>query len=130
MIIFSVIFGNLAKIPSDGIPYPLFSYTALVPWTYFSAAMTRSTQSLISGKGIYTKVYFPRLIMPFTSVLACLVDFVIALTIVFGLMAWYGMVPTWSIFNLPLLIILMVLTASGIGMWLSALAIQYRDIKF
>jgi len=130
MIIFSVIFGNLAKIPSDGIPYPLFSYTALVPWTYFSAAMTRSTQSLISGKGIYTKVYFPRLIMPFTSVLACLVDFVIALTIVFGLMAWYGMVPTWGIFNLPLLIILMVLTASGIGMWLSALAIQYRDIKF
>ena len=130
MIVFSIVFGGLAKIPSDGIPYPIFSYAALVPWTYFSTAMTRSTSSLISGAGIFTKVYFPRLIIPFTPVLAGLVDFVIALTIVFGLMAWYNIVPSMAILNLPLLIMLMILSSAGIGMWLSALAIQYRDIKF
>ena len=128
MIIFSVIFGGLAKIPSDGIPYPIFSYAALIPWTYFSAAMTASTQSLIAGKGIFTKVYFPRLIIPLTPVLSKLVDFAIAFIILFGLMAWYGISPTANLIFLPALILLMMLTASGIGMWLSAMAIQYRDI--
>jgi lipopolysaccharide transport system permease protein len=128
MIVFSVIFGGLAKIPSDGIPYPIFTYTALIPWTYFSAAMNMSTQSLISGKGIFSKVYFPRLIIPLTPVLSKLVDFVIAFIILFGLMAWYGISPTVNIFFLPVLILMMMLTASGIGMWLSAMAIQYRDI--
>ena len=128
MIIFSVIFGGLAKIPSDGIPYPIFSYAALIPWTYFSAAMNASTQSLISGKGIFTKVYFPRLIIPLTPVLSKLVDFAIAFIILFGLMAWYGISPTVNLVFLPILILMMMLTASGIGMWLSALAIQYRDI--
>ena len=128
MIVFSVIFGGLAKIPSDGIPYPIFSYAALIPWTYFSAAMTSSTQSLITGKGIITKVYFPRLIIPLTPVLSKLVDFAIAFIILFGLMGWYGISPTANIVVLPALILIMMLTASGIGMWLSALAIQYRDI--
>ena len=128
MIIFSVVFGGLAKIPSDGIPYPIFSYAALIPWTYFSAAMTASTQSLIAGKGIFTKVYFPRLIIPLTPVLSKLVDFAIAFIILFGLMAWYGISPTANLIFLPALILLMMLTASGIGMWLSAMAIQYRDI--
>jgi lipopolysaccharide transport system permease protein len=128
MIVFSVIFGGLAKIPSDGIPYPIFSYAALIPWTYFSAAMNASTQSLISGKGIFTKVYFPRLIIPLTPVLSKLVDFAIAFIILFGLMGWYGISPTVNIVFLPILILLMMLTASGIGMWLSAMAIQYRDI--
>jgi len=130
MIVFSIVFGRLAKIPSDGIPYPIFAYTALVPWTYFSTAMTRSTQSLIGGAGIISKVYFPRLIIPFTPVVACLVDFLIALIVVFALMAWYSIAPTWNILFLPILVALMMLTAAGVGMWLSALAIQYRDIKF
>ena len=128
MIIFSVVFGGLANVPSDGIPYPVFSYTALIPWTYFSTAMTFSTQSLITGKAIFTKVYFPRLIIPLTPVLSKLVDFVISFVILFGLMAWYKIAPTINILWVPLLILLMILTASGIGMWLSALAIQYRDI--
>jgi lipopolysaccharide transport system permease protein len=128
MIVFSVVFGGLAKIPSDGIPYPLFSYAALIPWIYFSSAMTASTQSLITGKGIFTKVYFPRLIIPLTPVLSKLVDFFIAFIILFGLMGWYGVSPKVNIVFLPILILMMMLTASGIGMWLSAMAIQYRDI--
>ena len=129
MIVFSVVFGKLAKIPSDGIPYPIFSYAALIPWTYFSTAMTGSTQSLINSKSIFTKVYFPRLVIPLTPVLSKLVDFLIAFIILVGLMVWYRIVPTLNIIWLPFLIILMIFTASGIGMWLSALAIQYRDIK-
>ncbi len=128
MIIFSVVFGGLAKIPSDGIPYPIFSYAALIPWTYFSATMNASTQSLISGKGIFTKVYFPRLIIPLTPIFSKLVDFTIAFIILFGLMAWYGISPTVNLVFLPILILMMMLTASGVGMWLSAMAIQYRDI--
>ena len=128
MIVFSVVFGGLARIPSDGIPYPIFSYTALIPWTYFSAAMIASTQSMIAGKGIFTKVYFPRLIIPLIPIFSKLVDFVIAFIILFGLMSWYGISPTLNIVFLPCLILLMILTASGIGMWLSAMAIQYRDI--
>jgi len=129
MIVFSIVFGKLAKIPSDGIPYPLFSYTALVPWTYFSMAMTKSTQSLVLNQAIFSKVYYPRLIIPMTPVLAGLIDFVIALVIVFLLMVWYSVMPTWGILYLPFLIILMVLSASGIGMLFSALAVQYRDIR-
>ena len=128
MVVFSVIFGGLAKIPSDGIPYPIFSYAALIPWTYFSAAMNASTLSLIAGKGIFTKVYFPRLIIPLTPILSKLVDFAIAFIILFGLMAWYRISPTVNLIFLPILIVLMMLTASGIGLWLSAMAIQYRDI--
>lgn len=129
MIVFSIIFGGLAKIPSDGIPYPVFSYVALVPWTYFSTSMTQSTHSLINSSNIFTKVYFPRLIIPLTPVVARLVDFTIALVVVFALMAWYGIVPTWNIFFIPLLVIMMILTSAGVGMWLSAMAIQYRDVK-
>jgi len=129
MIVFSVVFGRLAKVPSDGIPYPIFSYVALLPWTYFATAMTSSTGSLIANAGMLTKVYFPRIIIPFTPVLAGLVDFAIAFSVLAVLMFWYGIAPTWNILFLPLLIVLMILTASGIGMWLSALAIQYRDIR-
>ena len=129
MIVFSIVFGRLAKVPSDGIPYPIFTFTALVPWTYFSTALGKSTLSLISSANMLTKVYFPRIIIPFTPVLAGLVDFAIAFTILIGMMAWYGIVPTINILFLPMLIVLMVLTAAGVGMWLSAMAIQYRDIK-
>jgi lipopolysaccharide transport system permease protein len=116
-------------VSSDGVPYPIFSYAALLPWTYFSTAMTASTTSLITNARMLTKIYFPRLVIPMTPVLAKLVDFGIAFSIMGVLMAWYGIAPTWNILFLPLLILLMILTASGIGMWLSALAIQYRDIR-
>jgi lipopolysaccharide transport system permease protein len=130
MIVFSVVFGRLAQVPSDGVPYPLFSYAALVPWTYFSSAMSGSTQSLISNANMLSKVYFPRLVIPMTPVLAKLADFVIAFAIVGLLMVWYRIAPTWNALALPLLIVLMVATAAGIGMWLSALALQYRDVRF
>ncbi|MBD3393038.1 MAG: ABC transporter permease [Chitinivibrionales bacterium] len=130
MVVFSVVFGRLAKVPSDNVPYPVFSYAALVPWTYFSSATTTSTQSLINNAATLSKVYFPRLIIPMTSVLAKLVDFAIAFVIVGILMIWYGIRPTADIVYLPMLVVLMLLTAAGIGMWLSALAIQYRDIRF
>jgi len=130
MIIFSIIFGGLAHVPSDGIPYPVFSYTALVPWLYFSTAMTKSTQSLIGGAGIFTKVYFPRIIIPLTPVIAGLVDFFIALAVVGILMVYYAITPTWNILWLPILVGIMIMTSAGIGMWLSSLAIQYRDIRF
>ncbi|MDP6426051.1 MAG: ABC transporter permease, partial [Dehalococcoidia bacterium] len=128
MIVFSVIFGGLAKMPSDGIPYPIFSYAALIPWTYFASAMTASTQSLITGRNIFTKVYFPRLIIPLTPVVSKLLDFFISFLVLVGLMVWYGIQPTIYLFWLPLLVVMMILTASGIGMWFSAMAIQYRDI--
>lgn len=130
MIVFTVIFGNLAEVPSDGIPYPLFNFTALLPWTYFSQALSGSTNSLIAGSSIFTKVYFPRIIIPLTPVLSKLMDLAIAFIILVGMMVYYGIYPGINIIYLPLLIILMILTASGLGMWLSALAIQYRDVKF
>ena len=129
MVIFTIIFGNMAKVSSDGAPYALFSYVALVPWTYFQAAMTSSTTSLVTSSKMITKVYFPRLVIPLTSVLAKLVDFAIAFLLIVGMMIWYEVPPSVNMLYLPLLIILMVMTAAGIGMWLSALTIQYRDIK-
>jgi len=130
MVVFSIVFGKLAQIPSDGIPYPVFSLAALLPWTYFSQALSSSTNSLVTQSGMFTKVYFPRLIIPLTPVVAKLVDFLIAFVMLIVVMAYYNIIPGYEIVFLPLLIILMILTASGIGMWLSALAIQYRDIKF
>jgi lipopolysaccharide transport system permease protein len=130
MIVFSIIFGNLAKVPSNGIPYPIFSYVALLPWTYFSQSLTNSTSSLISSSNMLSKVYFPRIFIPLTSVLSKLVDFFIAFIILILMMFYYKISPTWSILLLPILILLMVMTAAGIGMWLSAMAIQYRDVKF
>jgi lipopolysaccharide transport system permease protein len=130
MVIFSVVFGRLAKIPSDGVPYPIFAFVALVPWTYFSTAMTSSSNSLVGNTQLLTKVYFPRLIIPMTPVLSGLVDFGIAFVLLGGMMAWFRIVPTWNIIFLPLLMFLMICSASGIGIWLSALAIQYRDIKY
>lgn len=130
MIVFTVIFGRLARIPSDGIPYPIFSYCAMVPWTYFSTSLSGSTSSLIGGQNLLTKVYFPRLVIPLTPVFSALVDFTIAMGMLAVLMVPFRILPTFNIVFLPFLVVLMILTASGIGMWLSALAIQYRDISF
>ncbi|MCY7363668.1 MAG: ABC transporter permease [Ignavibacteria bacterium] len=130
MVVFSVIFGKLAEIPSDGIPYPIFSFAAILPFNYFSQSMTSASMSLVGTTGIFTKIYFPRILIPLTPVLSKLVDFFIAFLILIGMMIYFKIVPTLSIFFLPLLIILMILTSMGIGMWLSSLAIQYRDVKF
>ena len=129
MVIFSVIFGKLADIPSDGVPYPIFSYVALVPWIYFSTSISKSSQSLIGSMNIFSKVYFPRLIIPLTPVISGLVDFLISLSIVFFMMIYYNLIPTLNILWLPLLVLIMILTSSGLGMWFSALAIQYRDVR-
>ena len=130
MIVFTIVFGKLAKINSDGVPYAIFSYTALVPWTYFSGALSSSSGSLLSASGMMTKVYFPRLVIPLAPVMSKLIDFCIAFIILLGLMTYFGFYPTIEILFLPFLIFLMMLTASGMGMWLTAMSIQYRDIKY
>jgi lipopolysaccharide transport system permease protein len=130
MIVFSVVFGNLAQVDSEGIPYPLFSYTALVPWTYFSGAVTQAGGSLTGAAGMFTKVYFPRMVIPIAPVLSKLVDFAIAFLLLIGMMAWFRYTPSIWVIALVLLIIIMVLTAAGVGMWLTALSVQYRDVKY
>lgn len=129
MVVFSVVFGTLAKISSDGVPYAIFSYAALVPWTYFSGTVIAASNSLVGSASMLTKVYFPRLIIPLSPVLHKLVDFFIALLILFGLMGWFRMAPTLWALALPLLVVLMMAAAAGIGMVLSVLSVQYRDVN-
>ncbi len=129
MIIFTVIFGNLARVDSDGVPYAIFSYVALVPWLYFSTALSASALSLVSNTEMLTKIYFPRLVFPMTPVISKLVDFVISFAIAFLLMAVFRIAPTARILTIPLLVALMMLTAAGAGLWLSAMSVQYRDVK-
>jgi len=130
IIIFSVIFGRVANIPTDGIPYVLFSTVAIIPWTYMAESMRSSSQSLVSGQSMLGKVYFPRIIYPVTPVLAKLVDFSISLLLVVAVMVYFRIPPTWNLIYLPLLVILMMAVPTGVGLWLSALAIRYRDVKF
>jgi lipopolysaccharide transport system permease protein len=129
MVIFTIVFGGMASMPSDGVPYALFSFAALLPWTFYSTALTQSAQSLVSNAQMISKVYFPRLIIPATSVLGNLVDFAIASVVLGALMLYYGVAPTWNVFALPLLITIMMASALGAGLLLSALAIQYRDVN-
>jgi len=130
MVIFSVIFGQLAKLPSDGIPYPIFTYAALLPWQLFSFALTNSSNSLINSQNLISKVYFPRLIIPLASTLAGLMDFAIAFLVLLGLMAYYHITPTMAILYLPLFLILALLSALAVGVWLSALSVEYRDVRY
>ncbi|MCX6699993.1 MAG: ABC transporter permease, partial [Methanomicrobiales archaeon] len=130
MIIFTLFFGGFAKIPSDGVPYPLFSFAALIPWTLFSEGLTRSTTSMVSNAGIMTKVYFPRLVMPISGILSPLVDFFIAFIILILMMVYYGFVPTIAIVLLPLFILLALATSLAVGLWLSALNVKYRDFQY
>lgn len=130
MIVFTFVFGRLAGIASDGIPYPIFSYAALIPWTYFSNTLNTSGTSLINNSSVFTKVYFPRIIIPLTPVLSKLVDFSISFLVLIVLMFYYGYFPTLKFFLIPLLLVLMLMTSIGLGSWLSALSIQYRDVKF
>jgi lipopolysaccharide transport system permease protein len=129
MVIFTVIFGGLARVDSDGQPYALFSYAALVPWLYFSTALTASALSLVNNTDMLTKVYFPRLIFPLTPIFSKLVDFAISFVIVFALMAWFRVAPTARLLYVPLLVALMMLATAGVGLWLAAMSVQYRDVK-
>ncbi len=129
MVIFAIIFGQLARVPSDGIPYPVFSYCALLPWNYFSTAFSRSSSSLVGNAHLISKVYFPRLVIPISSLLAALIDFAIAFLVLVGLMFWYGIVPTAGILWLPVFMVMAVATALGVGLWLGALNVQFHDVQ-
>jgi lipopolysaccharide transport system permease protein len=130
MAVFSLFFGRLGRIPSDGLPYPIFTFCALLPWQLFAYALTESSNSLIANERLITKVYFPRLIIPLAATLAGLVDFAIALVMLIGLMVYYGIAPTAAIWTLPLFVVLALVTALGVGLWLSALNVQYRDVRY
>src|SRR6185312_15067276 len=130
MLVFSLFFGRLGKIPSDGIPYPVFTFCALLPWQLFAHALTESSNSLVGNQNLITKVYFPRLVVPISAVLGGLVDFGVAFAILLVMMLYYGIVPTWAIITLPGFILLAVMTALGVGLWLSALNVQYRDVRY
>ncbi|HEX5387015.1 MAG TPA: ABC transporter permease [Gemmatimonadales bacterium] len=129
MIVFSVFFGRLARIPSNGDPYPVFAYTALVPWTFFATALAGASNSLVEHERMLTKVYFPRLLLPLAAVCASLVDFAIAFVVLLGLLAWYGIAPGAQALTLPLLVALAFCTALAVGLWLAAVNVQYRDVR-
>jgi len=130
ILIFTIIFGRVAAIDTDGIPYALFSTVAIVPWTYMSNAMGAGSTSLVTGQGMLGKIYFPRIIFPITPILAKLVDFAISILLIVVAMFWYGVYPTTNILYLPLFLLMMVAVPLGISLWLSALAIRFRDVKF
>lgn len=130
MVIFSIIFGQLAKLPSDGIPYPIFTYTALLPWQLFAFSLTNSSNSLVGSQSLISKVFFPRLIIPIASVLPALVDFAVSFLVLIGMMFYYHIPLTTRILVLPLFLLLAVATALAVGLWLSALNVEYRDIRY
>lgn len=129
MIVFTIIFGKLAKFPSDGIPYPLLSFTALLPWQFFSNALTESSNSVVANSNMISKIYFPRLIIPASAVISGLVDLLLCSGILLVLMLWYGVVPSSNILLLPLFFFLALFCALGIGLWFSALNVEYRDVR-
>lgn len=130
MVVFSIFFGKLAKIPSDGIPYPIFAYAALVPWTLFANALTQSSNSLVQSANLLKKVYFPRLIIPISSVLAGTVDFLLAFILLLAMMLFYGILPTGNVVWLPFFLLLTCGTALGVGLWLSAMNVKFRDVRY
>ncbi len=130
IVVFTVIFGKVAKVSTDGIPYFLFSTLAVIPWNYMSTAMTTSSASLVGGQALLGKVYFPRLIFPIVPVLSKMVDFLISLVVLAGVMIYYKVNPGWNLVFLPVFLLLMMIVPAGIGLWLSSLAIRYRDVKF
>jgi len=130
MLVFTIIFGRLAKVDSNGLPYAIFSYTALVPWTFFANSLTEGTASLVSNANMLSKVYFPRVVLPLASVAAKAVDFIIAMLFLAVLMLWFKVVPTSGIFVVPFLIIILLLASSGLALWFTALAVQFRDINY
>ena len=130
MVVFSLFFGKLGKLSSDGLPYPLFSFTALVPWTFFAHGMGHASQSLVTSSNLIKKVYFPRLAIPISSVLSGTVDFVLAFAVLLIMMAYYGVFPSLNILFLPLFFLLALVTSLGVGLWLSAMNVQFRDVRY
>jgi lipopolysaccharide transport system permease protein len=130
MVVMTVVFGNLVRVESDGAPYAIFSFAALVPWTYFQSALTEAVSTLVAEKNMVSKIYFPRLILPMSRVFARLLDFGVALIILFGLMIAFGRLPNWGALLLPLFILMMIATSAGAGLFFSALAVQYRDVNY
>jgi lipopolysaccharide transport system permease protein len=130
MVVFSLFFGKLAKVPSDGIPYPIFAYAALVPWTFFANGLSQSSNSMVENANLIKKVYFPRMVVPISSVISGVVDFVLAFLVLLGMMFFYGIFPTKNIIWLPLLLVMAFVTALGVGLWFSALNVQFRDVRY
>jgi len=130
MVIFSIFFGRLAGIPSDEIPYPIFSFAGLVPWTFFANSINQASNSLVNSADMIKKIYFPRITMPMAAVLASFVDFVLAFIILLGMMLYYDFIPTINVIWLPLLILLTMMTGLGVSFWLSALNVQFRDVRY
>lgn len=130
MIIFTVIFGKIAKMPSEGMPYPVFAYVAMLPWQFFASALTEASNSLVSSANMISKIYFPRLIIPAGSVIVCFVDFLISTVVLAGLLLWYRDSPTWRVLLLPAFTLLAFLASFGISLWLSALNVKYRDFRY
>lgn len=128
MVVFTLVFKKIADISSEGIPYPIFAYTALLPWNLFATALNRSTVSLVSQVGLISKVYFPRLIIPLSATISGIIDFAIAFVILVGMMFWYGITPRWAILSLPLFITIALVAALSVGLWLAALNVRYRDV--
>lgn len=130
MVVFSLFFGKLAGVPSDGIPYPIFSYAALVPWTFFANSLTLTSNSMVTNSNLIKKVYFPRLVIPIASVGGGMVDFFLAFLVLLGMMTWYGIFPTANVIWLPFFLLLALTTSLGVGLWLSAMNVQFRDIRY
>ncbi len=130
MVVFSLFFGKLAKMPSDGVPYPIFSFAGLVPWSLFVYGLTQSSNSLVGSGHLLKKVYFPRLIIPISSVLSGVVDFVLAFAVLVVMMLFYGIIPTINVVFLPIFVLLALVTSLGIGLWLSAVNVRYRDVRY
>jgi lipopolysaccharide transport system permease protein len=128
MVIFTAVFGNFAKIPSDGIPYPIFAYSALLPWNLFASSLTRGGTSVVGNSQLISKIYFPRLLLPLSGILSPIVDFAVSFVILVVMMIWFGTLPSWGVLALPLFLFLVLLTALAVGLWLSALDVRYRDV--
>jgi len=130
MVVFTVVFGNLAKLPSQGVPYPILVFSAMLPWQFFANSLSECSNSLISNANLLSKVYFPRLVVPTSAVIVSLVDFMISGIILIGLMAWYNFIPNWRILTLPLFVAIAFMAAMGAGLWLAALNVKYRDFRY
>jgi len=130
MIVFTIVFGQIAKLPSQGVPYPILVFAGMLPWQFFSNALSECSGSLVGNANLISKVYFPRLIVPTSAVIVSFVDFLISGMILLGLMAWYNFVPDWRILTLPIFILIACAASMGVGLWLAALTVQYRDFRF
>ena len=130
MVVFILFFGKLAKVPSDDIPYPIFNYAALVPWQFFANGLSQSSTSLVASANLIKKVYFPRLVVPVSSVISGAVDFVLAFVVLLGMMLYFDIAPTWNVIWLPLLLLLALVTSLGVGLWLTAMNVQFRDVRY